>query len=256
VAPDLTIVIPVWDHHTQLLPRCLTAIREQRVDAHLIVVDNASKLPVDVPHTARRVTLPRRRSIGAARNAGLALVTTPYVVFADADDEIVPGSLARSLKLLKRCPHAAGVIGRSIVVENDHHRRRGRTPHPAFRFASRYATNLAPLFWLIAFQCSITSTVLRTALVRDAAGFPDTDIAEDWQLAARLARRGRLICLDEPVRTYHRHPKTARNTAPQHSTTTLRRTVCTDCIIDPRTPPAHRVFAQAIRRASHASHTV
>jgi hypothetical protein len=127
-------------------------------------------------------------------------------VFADADDEIAPGSLARSLSLLECRPDAPGVLGRSIVEEHGH-RRRGVTPHPAFRLASRHPPRLAPLLWLIAFQCSITSTVLRTATVLDADAFPDTNIAEDWHLAARRARRGPFICLNEPVRIYHRHPQ-------------------------------------------------
>jgi glycosyltransferase involved in cell wall biosynthesis len=255
MAPDLTIVIPVWDHHTRLLPRCLNAIREQRVSAHIIVVDNASQLPIDAPTTARRVALPSRHSIGAARNAGLAYVTTPYVVFADADDEITPGSLARSLDLLRRHPTFAGVIGRSIVDEDDQHRRRGRTPRTAFRLASHYAPKLAPLFWLTAFQCSITSTVLRTATVRDAGSFPDSDIAEDWQLAARLARRGPLICLNDPVRVYHRHANAARNTTPKPDNQTLRRTICTDCITDPRASSVHRLFARAVRSYSTVPRT-
>lgn len=66
-------------------------------------------------------------------------------------------------------------------------------PSIAFRLAARHAPSLAALFWLAAFQGSMTSTVLRTAAVRNAGGFADTDSAEDWQLAARLARRGPFI---------------------------------------------------------------
>src|SRR4051794_29595745 len=105
------MVIPVWDQHTRLLPRCLEAIRNEPVAAELVIVDNASALPVDVPSTAHRVSLTERHSIGAARNAGLASVNTPYVVFADADDEVAPRSLARSLHRLRDNPRATGVVG-------------------------------------------------------------------------------------------------------------------------------------------------
>jgi cellulose synthase/poly-beta-1,6-N-acetylglucosamine synthase-like glycosyltransferase len=255
MVPELTIVIPVWDDHTRLLPRCLSAIGDQLATAHIIIIDNASRLPVDSPTAAQLIALRTRRSIGAARNAGLAGVTTPYVVFADADDEITPGSLVRSLDILHRRPTAAGVIGRSIVDEDGRYRRRGRTPRTAFCLASRSAPRLAPLFWLTAFQCSITSTVLRTTAVRDAGGFADTDIGEDWQLAARLARRGPLICLDDPVRVYHRHANAARNTAPKQDIQTLRRTICSDCITDPRASTAQRLFALAVRSCSSARRT-
>jgi cellulose synthase/poly-beta-1,6-N-acetylglucosamine synthase-like glycosyltransferase len=248
----LTIVIPVWDEHTRLLPRCLQAIRNEPITADLILVDNASNLPFEIPPGTRRVTLTQRQTIGTARNAGLAQASTPFVVFADADDEIAPGSLARSLSLLERQLDAPGVLGRSIV-EEDGRRRRGVTPRRAFRLASRHAPRLAPLFWLVAFQCSITSTVLRTATVRDAGAFPDTNIAEDWRLAARLARRGPFICLDEPVRIYHRHPAAARNALPHRSARTAQADVCSDCLNDPSATGTQRLLAAILRRAGRST---
>jgi mycofactocin glycosyltransferase len=254
MASGLTIVIPVWDEHTRLLPRCLQAIRNEPIDADLILVDNASNLPFEIQPRTRRVTLTQRQSIGAARNAGLAHVKTPFVMFADADDEIAPGSLAHSLALLECQSDAPGVLGRSIVEEHGR-RRRGVTPRPAFRLASRHTPRLAPLFWLIAFQCSITSTVLRTATVRDAGAFPDTDVAEDWRLAARLARRGPFICLDEAVRIYHRHPAAARNAFPHQSGRAVQADVCSDCLSDPRATGPQRLFAATLHRAGRPNAT-
>jgi glycosyltransferase involved in cell wall biosynthesis len=251
MAADLTIVIPVWDQHTQLLPRCLAAIHNEPITAEIVVIDNASTVPLGkLPPEARRITIAQRKSVGAARNAGLAHVNTPYVVFADADDEIAPGSLTRSITLLQHDPAAAGDLGRSIVDEHGQDRR-GRTPSTVFRLASRHAPSIASLFWLTGFQSSITSTVLRTATVRHAGGFADTDIAEDWQLAARMARRGHFICLDQPVRIYHRHPYAARTTRPHQPIRTLRQTICTDCITDPCASWTHRLAARVLRRRGH-----
>jgi hypothetical protein len=67
----------------------------------------------------------------------------------------------------------------------------------------------------------------------DAGGFADTDTAEDSQLAARLARRGPFICIDDAVRIYHRHPYATRITNTQPPTRTLRHIICTDCLNDP-----------------------
>jgi cellulose synthase/poly-beta-1,6-N-acetylglucosamine synthase-like glycosyltransferase len=242
---ELTVVIPVWDQHTHLLPRCLQAIHREPIAIDLVLVNNASSLPLHVPPAAREITLANRHTIGAARNAALAHITTPFVVFADADDEIAPGSLTRGLSLLASRPEAAGVVGRSIVDEHGRYRR-GRTPRTPYRLASRWTPALAPLFWLTAFQCSITSTVLRTDSVRDAGGFADTDIGEDWQLAARLARRGHLICLDEPVRIYHRHSNAARNARSQQPKREIRRSICADCIRDPHAPRLQRVLASVL----------
>jgi glycosyltransferase involved in cell wall biosynthesis len=252
---DLTIVIPIWDHHVQFLPRCLRAIHDEGIPVELVVVDNASTVPLlELPSGARHITLAERQSIGGARNAGLAHVHTPFVLFADADDQITPGSLVHNLTLLRRRPDAAGVLGRSLIEEHGHHRR-GLRPTISFRLACRVTPWLASLFWLTGYQCSITSTVLRTDTVRRAGGFADDNIAEDWQLAARMARRGRFICLDEPVRIYHRHTHAARNTAAHPSPSALRRTICEDCLTDPRATPAQRLVASALRSQSRARHT-
>jgi hypothetical protein len=239
MAADVTIVIPVWDQHTQLLPRCLNAIRNEQVAAEIIIVDNASDVPVDVRCTERWICLRqhpirrvrRRRRRGGAWLAGSRRGATP-----------------------PRPPHR----GRHRAQ----HRRRARPvpqtrTHPPHGVPSRsqYLPSLAPLFWLAAFQCSITSTVLRAASVRDAGGFPDTDIAENWQLATRLARRGPLICLNEPVRIHHRHPNAARNTTAHQDATTLRATIRADCTTDPVASLVQRLVASALRTYSLARRT-
>ena len=47
-------------------------------------------------------TQTHRQGLGAARNAGLALVQTPFLGFLDADDVLVPGALERLVGTLER----------------------------------------------------------------------------------------------------------------------------------------------------------
>lgn len=245
--PVITVVVPVWDDYAELLPRCLAAIAAERVPTALIVVDNASGKSVDDPSDGRRVTLGTRATIGAARNAGLAHVDTPYVMFADADDEIAAGSLRRSLALLERSPRVVGVIGRSLVNEGNGTAHRGIRPTARYRCATRFAPGLVPLLWLLGYQGSITSTLLRTQAVRDAGGFADTDIAEDWHLAARLSRRGIFVCVDESVRIYHRHEGALRTRGSRKSAADQRHAICEDCPVDPASTRVQRCAAAVIR---------
>jgi mycofactocin system glycosyltransferase len=86
-AADVTVVVPVHDGD---VTDVLTALGP--VGA-VIVVDDASTVPV----TAPGVTVLRRVANGgpaAARNTGLAAVTTPLVAFVDADCRPDPGWLA------------------------------------------------------------------------------------------------------------------------------------------------------------------
>jgi cellulose synthase/poly-beta-1,6-N-acetylglucosamine synthase-like glycosyltransferase len=250
VAPAVTIVIPVWDDYTELLPKCLRAIDREHVTTKLVVVNNASETRVDAPAAAGRVTLTSRVTIGAARNAGFEHVDTPYVVFADADDEIARGSLARALQLLERRPDACGVIGRSAVDRGEGRVQRGIRPTRLYRFATHVAPWLVPFLWLVGYQGSITSTVLRTRAVREAGGFADANMAEDWHLASRLARRGPFVCIDDPVRIYHRHETALRTREPRQSLSTQRRAVCHDCRADPASTRLQRLVAAALMTRS------
>jgi mycofactocin system glycosyltransferase len=88
---DVTVVIPVKDRPVCELVAALKPVER------IIVVDDASDPPVTVPG----VTVLRRASNGgpaAARNLGLAAVTTPLVAFVDADCRPEPGWLEPLLR--------------------------------------------------------------------------------------------------------------------------------------------------------------
>ncbi|MEU6609676.1 mycofactocin biosynthesis glycosyltransferase MftF [Streptomyces shenzhenensis] len=99
--PDLryTVVVPVRDRPQQL-DRLLGSIG---VDQPVIVVDDASRRPEEVAavatrHHAQLVTLHTNLGPAGARNAGLRLVTTPYVVFADSDVVLTPDTVPTLLR--------------------------------------------------------------------------------------------------------------------------------------------------------------
>ena len=93
MTPRVAVVIPVWDAYVGFLGEALASVRDQAVEAEVIVVDNASTEPVAAAEGARVVRSDARLSTGAARNLGLESVTAPLVVFLDADDLMRPGAL-------------------------------------------------------------------------------------------------------------------------------------------------------------------
>ncbi len=142
---------------------------------------------------------PRRLTTGAARNLGLAAVTSPLVVFLDADDVMLPGSLRTLATTLAAHPDAAAVA--MALVDGDSGRR-----HRSPRLLGRA---LAPAPRLFALATSIWSllptqgaTIMRAADVRAAGGYADRTHGEDWALATSLAWRGRIRFLREPALLY------------------------------------------------------
>lgn len=82
---DITVVVPVRDRVEQL-DRCLAAL----ADLSVVVIDDASHDAAAVAQVVRRhgatlVALERNVGPAGARNAGLAIIDTPYVAFVDSD---------------------------------------------------------------------------------------------------------------------------------------------------------------------------
>lgn len=97
--PEVTYVVPVRDRPWQL-NRLLGSIAP---DSTVIVVDDASRRREAVAAVARRhgaQLVPLKQNLGpaGARNAGLRLVRTPFVVFVDSDVVLAPDTVATLLR--------------------------------------------------------------------------------------------------------------------------------------------------------------
>ena len=121
----ITIVIPVYNRE-RLLVRTLDSIAVQDTGRiNLIVVDNAST------DGSRRVAEQWCRAhdevdaivtdcevpgAAAARNVGLRLAATSYVMFFDSDDEMLPGHLEMVVKGIEEHPEAE-ILGWPVKIE-------------------------------------------------------------------------------------------------------------------------------------------
>lgn len=74
---DVTVVIPVGPGHAQVADRAAASAHAQTQPCNVVVIHDAEG-----------------RGPAWARNAGLVQVTTPYVVFLDADDVLAPTFIA------------------------------------------------------------------------------------------------------------------------------------------------------------------
>lgn len=113
--PTVSVVVPNYNH-AQLLPRCLEAILAQSpAPLEVIVIDDAStddSLEVIERHARaspllRVVRNAANQGVIAGMNQGLALARGDCVLFAAADDHLLPGFLEKSVAMLDRHPAAA-----------------------------------------------------------------------------------------------------------------------------------------------------
>lgn len=198
-----TVVIPVWDEYVEgLLREALPSLSDQQATPRVVIVDNASQIPVLAPPDISVVRCPKRVTLGASRNLGLAQVETPYVVFWDADDVMLPGTLGFLESAISSDP-AFAAFGAAIVEANSGSRH--RWPRRWIARLLRRPTLFALLTTIWSLYPTTGATVIRTELAREAGGFSDTDSGDDWCLGASLAYRGRLGWSERPGRLYRVH---------------------------------------------------
>jgi glycosyltransferase involved in cell wall biosynthesis len=205
----VTVVIPWWDRPNEWLLAAIESVREQQIPTRIIVVDNCSEMPLPPLDGVEVVSMATQGTVGAARNFGLTFVESETVVFLDADDLLLPGSLCFLTDLLFRRPDAVGVQGAQLLwfPETGDPERADPWPYPWMRVSQRALMNRRRAFaFLFATRIfyPIHGALLRTDAVRDAGGFGDARHAQDWELAISLALRGGLVLARHATYVYRR----------------------------------------------------
>jgi glycosyltransferase involved in cell wall biosynthesis len=211
--PGVTVVIPVWDEYVHVLGQAVDSVLTQRVAVDLLVIDNASCLPLPaLPEDVTVRRLPSRVSAGRARNVGLHLATTELTLFLDADDLMAPGTLPTLLAPMEADPSTVAVCG-GVVAVNE---RTGASLR--LDFPSRWTRALSRVPALLALHAAVINRLpttgcllVRVAAAQDAGGFGDSDYAEDWQFNLALTFRGRIRFVDHPGRVFRPHGRSLRS---------------------------------------------
>jgi glycosyltransferase involved in cell wall biosynthesis len=204
VQPQVTVVIPAWDAYAGAqLTAAIRSVLEQDAPHAIVVVDNASISPVPAPGDATLVRVPRRVSLGAARNAGLDQVATPWVVFWDADDVMFPGTLSALLSAAGNDHDAVALVAGIVDSATG---REYRWPRRWMRRLARLPRLFAPINAVWSLYPTTGASLLRTDAVRAAGGFAPSDNGDDWALGVSLAFRGRVSFIDHRGRWYSQDP--------------------------------------------------
>ena len=211
-AADVTVVIPVRDRAV-LLSRCLTAL-DGRYPT--VVVDDGSDDPAAVAavvagHGATLVRRPVNGGAAAARNTGLAHVTTELVAFVDSDCVPEPGWIDRLAGHFAD-PTVAAVAPRITPLAPDTWAGRYTRAASSLDLGDRPA-RVAPNT-RVSYVPTAALIVRRRALdefARRGEVFdPTMSIGEDVDLVWRLHDNGWRVRYDPSVRVGHHEPRTWR----------------------------------------------
>jgi glycosyltransferase involved in cell wall biosynthesis len=111
----ITVIIPTRDRACLVAEAIASVLHSPLVssaDQIILVDDDSSDHTVDVARDlgVRYLRVSSHNS-GAARNAGLAVATTPFVTFLDDDDVWLPGNMEPQLAALEARPDAGFAYG-------------------------------------------------------------------------------------------------------------------------------------------------
>jgi glycosyltransferase involved in cell wall biosynthesis len=229
---SVSVVIPCYNQG-RFLREAIASVAAQRGPLpEIVVVDDGS---TDETHAVAtqdgtvRYLRQERRGLSEARNSGWRASSGDYVVFLDADDRLLPGSVGAGLEAFGRWPHAAFVFGhyelidergavlptwRELRVTDDRSfttgdfelvlpggRRAGRSPQPR-RVTDHYTAMLRRNY--ISMHAAV---VYRRAVLEETGGFdPRLNALEDYDLYLRVTRTQPVAGHDQVVAQYRRHP--------------------------------------------------
>lgn len=202
--PDVGVVITAFDQGSLVLEAVASVRRQTHPVADVVVVDDGSREPASVTALERlaeddgvRVLRRTNGGVSAARNTGLAALSTELAVVLDGDDRLAPTFVERTAAVLAADPE---VVAASSWLQM----------HGVASAVARPAGGRAVDF-LHRNACPAT-VLLRRDAWRRAGGY-DEDLRsgfEDWDLfLAVLAEGGRVAVVPEPLVEYRTSPTSA-----------------------------------------------
>lgn len=110
ITPEVSFIVPIYNTPPKLIDRSIRSIASQGIASiEIIVVDDGSIKEISSYCDSLRDSYPFLRvihqdnaGVSAARNSGLDLASGTWVMFVDADDELIPDTLEDALDTATR----------------------------------------------------------------------------------------------------------------------------------------------------------
>jgi glycosyltransferase involved in cell wall biosynthesis len=195
--PRFAVVVPTYNREATLARAMESVLQQRGDDFELIVVDDGSTdttgAVINGFGDRVRSLLQANRGVSAARNAGVAATSAPWIIFLDSDDELSPDALARYGEAGER---ARLVVAGSTRLSPDTARQETVLPDREAILTKRFTPLLAGAF------------AIRRDLFAHVGGYDEafayaenTELA--WRLRAELSDRDAIEVIREPLVVVH-----------------------------------------------------
>lgn len=213
---EIDVIIPVFNGEAYI-SRALKSVQSQTLPvSHIIVADDGSadgtvQVVEALMRTDDRITclkLPHG-GVSAARNAGIAASSSPFIAFLDADDVWSPQKLERQMEVFDRSGPETGFVHSSYFLIDAQGRRLSDSNVVPPKLRGDIFTPLLLEGYVL--SGSASSVVVRRDVL-DKAGYFDERLfhGEDWDLWIRLARISKVDYTPEAVVGIRVHEQSAQ----------------------------------------------
>jgi glycosyltransferase involved in cell wall biosynthesis len=190
---EISIIIAARNMERFIGETLASVLKEQVPSREIIVVDDGSTdLTAQIAHNTgdprlRVLARARDHGVSAARNAGVAHAQGRTILFLDADDLMIAGSLQRLLSRLDDVPNAVAAFGSYLPVSESGAPLADRPSRISIFPAADTLRHLLAKNFIV----NGGALLIRADALRRAGAF-ETGIAfgEDWELWCRLAALG------------------------------------------------------------------
>jgi len=199
--PLVSVVIPCYNQ-ARFLPTAIDSARRQDYrPLETIVVDDGSTDATSATANRHGVLVIRQSNngVGSARNTGLGAARGDFVIFLDADDELLPDAVASGVDSLTRHTTASCVV--RLCQSMDAEGTPMPTQHPTVETSDLYRA------WLLRnFVWTPGAAMFRRRSLVEIGGFdPAVGPVSDYALYLTLAHAGTVLFDGREVVRYRRH---------------------------------------------------
>lgn len=191
---DLSVVIPAYNAEKWLERSVESALNQGKININIIIVDDGSKddtLKVanrlaSIDSAKIRILSGPNRGAAVARNWGLSVATSRYIIFLDADDYIIEGSLSEWLAVVES--EGADILFGPFCTDHDGELRRGDGAH------ADSGKNILGN-WFLGKATPPCAVLWRTEFIREIGGWRPILKNDDGELGIRALLEGAKVAL-------------------------------------------------------------
>lgn len=198
--PLVSIVIPTFNRKCFVCEAIDSCLAQTYQNCEVIVIDDGSRDGTgdhlrEVYGDRIRYIHQENQGPAIARNRGIWAARGEYIHFLDADDQLVATKVETCLRLFLQRSDIDVLHTYYQFVAADGRTRMETTPFPSFS-----DDIFCELLRLTGNHILISSTMIRTAVLREIGGFEDDPqfrSAEDWDLFLRLASKHKFYGIND-----------------------------------------------------------